>query len=136
MNRQRLWFILKEGVCRERSTDVHDEVVYGTMSGVHDVGLVLNQVVDTLYDAPLSEHDFVPHEHETVLHVSPQSVHEMYAPVKEILEKCLFDVPLVSEDFAIEFLGKNRPYPFVPVIHICTCKTERYNLPTVIAHQM
>ena len=106
MNRQRLWFIVKEGVCRERSTDVHDEVVYGTMSGVHDVGLVLNQVVDTLYDAPLSEHDFVPHEHETVLHVSPQSVHEMYAPVKEILEKCLFDVPLVSEDFAIEFLDK------------------------------
>ena len=77
MNRQRLWFIVKEGVCRERSTDVHDEVVYGTMSGVHDVGLVLNQVVDTLYDAPLSEHDFVPHGHETVLHVSPQSVHEI-----------------------------------------------------------
>ena len=136
MNRQRLWFIVKEGVCRERSTDVHDEVVYGTMSGVHDVGLVLNQVVDTLYDAPLSAHDLVRHGHETVLHVSPQSVHEMYAPVKEILEKCLFDVPLVSEDFAIEFLDKNRPYPFVPVIHICTCKKERYNLPTVIAHQM
>ena len=47
MKRQHLWFILKEGVCRERSTDIHDEVVYGTMSGVHDVGLVLNQVVDT-----------------------------------------------------------------------------------------
>ena len=46
MNRQRLWFVVKEGVCRERSTDVHDEVVYGTVSGMHDVGLVLQQVVD------------------------------------------------------------------------------------------
>lgn len=39
MHWQCLWFVAKEGVCRERRADVHDEVVHGTMPGVHDVGL-------------------------------------------------------------------------------------------------
>ena len=67
MNRQCLWFVVKEGVCRERGTDIHDEVVYGTVSGMHDVGLVLQQVIDALNNASLAEHDFVPHGHEPVL---------------------------------------------------------------------
>lgn len=136
MNRQCLWFVVKEGVCRERGTDIHDEVVYGTVSGVHDVGLVLQQVVDALNNASLAEHDFVPHGHEPVLHISPQSVYKMNTPVKEVLEECLLDVAPVGEDLPIEFLGKYRPYPFVSVVHIRTCKTECYNLPAVVAHQV
>ena len=42
---------------------------------MHDVGLVLEQVVDTFDDIPLSEHDLIPHWHKLVLHVAPQSVH-------------------------------------------------------------
>lgn len=103
---------------------------------MHDVGLVLKQVVDAFYDAPLAKHDFVPHGHDPVLHVSPQSMHGMYAPVKEVLKQSLLDVAPVSEDLSVEFLGKDRPYPLVPVIYIRACKTECYYLPTVIAQKM
>lgn len=82
MHRQGLRFVLEEGVGRECGTDVHDEIVYGAVPRMYDVRLVLEQVVDTFYDTSLSKHDFVPHGHEPVLHVRPQSMHEMYAPVK------------------------------------------------------
>ena len=59
MNRQCLWSVVKEGVCRERGTDIQDEVVYGTVSGMHDVGLVLQQVIDALNNASLAEHENV-----------------------------------------------------------------------------
>ena len=65
---------------------------------MYDVRLVLKQVVDTFNDAPLAKHDFVSHGHEPVLHVSPQSMHKMYAPVEEVLEKRLFDVSPVGEN--------------------------------------
>ena len=52
MHRQGLRFVLEKGVSRECGADVHDEIVYRSVSGVHDVGLVLKQVVDALYDTP------------------------------------------------------------------------------------
>ena len=49
MHRQGLRFVLEKGVSRECGADVHDEIVYRSVSGVHDVGLVLKQVVDAFY---------------------------------------------------------------------------------------
>lgn len=106
------------------------------MSGVHYVGLVLKQVVDALYDTSLAQHDFVPHGHEPVLHVCPQSVHKMYAPVKKVLEQGLLDVSPVGKDFTVEFLGEYRPHPFVPVVNICACKTKGYDFSAVIAQKV
>ena len=85
MNRQCLWFVVKEGVCRERGTDIHDEVVYGTVSGMHNVGLVLQQVIDALNNASLAEHDFVPHGHE-LLHIrcSLKPWHHLIVPFPSI----------------------------------------------------
>ncbi len=34
-------FVLEEGVCRESSTDVHDEIAHRTMSRMHDIRLAL-----------------------------------------------------------------------------------------------
>lgn len=103
---------------------------------MYDVCLVLKQVVDTLYDAPLAKHNFVPHGHQSVLHIRPESMHEVYAPVKEVLKKGLPDISPVSEYLAIEFLGEDLPHPFVPIVNICSCKTKSYNLPIVMAHQV
>ncbi len=101
---------------------------------MYDVCLVLEQVVDALDDAPFPEHDLVPHRHEPVLHVRPQPVYKVYAPVKEVLEKFLLDVSPVGKYLSIEFLCEDCPYPFIPVINVCSCKTEGYDFSTVIAH--
>lgn len=58
---------------------------------MYDVHLVLQQVAAAFYNASLAKYDFVPHGHEPVLHVRPQSVYKIYAPVKQVYEKSLFD---------------------------------------------
>lgn len=136
MYRQGLRLVLEKGVRRKCGTDVHDEVVYGPMPRMYDVCLVFEKVVDAFYDVPLAQHDFVPHGHEPVLHVCPQSVHKMYAPFKKVLEKSLLDVSPVGEDLSVEFLGENRPHPFVPIVNVCTCKTECYDFATVVAQKV
>lgn len=60
----------------------------------------------------------------------------MYAPVEEVLEERLFDVSPVGEDLSVEFFGEDCPHPFVPVIHICACKTKGYDLSAVIAQKV
>ena len=79
--------------------DVHDEVVYGTMPQNGTMfALFLSRSLIHSNDVPFAQHDFVPHGHEPVLHVSPQSMHKMYAPVEEVLENNLTMSP-VGETF-------------------------------------
>ena len=103
---------------------------------MHDVGLVLEQVVDALDDIPLSEHDLVPHWHELVLHVAAQSVHQVYSPVEEALEEPGADVPPVGEHLSVQVPGEDGPHPLVPVVHACPCEAERYDLPAVVAEDV
>ena len=103
---------------------------------MHDVSLVLQQVVNTFYDAPFAKHDSVPHGHESIPHVCPQSMCKIYSPVKEFLEKSLLDISPVCEYLAVKFLCEDRPHPFVPVVNVCSCKTKSYNLSTVITHKV
>lgn len=44
---------------------------------MHEVDLVLEQLVNALNDTPLAEHDFVTHVHELVLHVRLKSVYSL-----------------------------------------------------------
>lgn len=103
---------------------------------MHKVCFVLEQFVNTLNDVPFSEHDFVPHGHESVLHFGFQSVYEMYSLVKEMLEEFLLDIASVCKHFSIEYLGEDRPHSIVPVIDIRPCKTEGYNLSSIVAQQV
>lgn len=103
---------------------------------MHKVGLVLQQLVYALYDVPLPEHDFVPHGHELVPHIGPQSVYEVYTLVEEGLEEFPADVSPVGEHLAVEFLGEHPPDAPIPIIDVCACKTERYHLPRVVAEQV
>lgn len=84
---QCLRLVFEKRVSREYCTDVHNKIVYRPVSRMHDVCLVLERVVDALDDAPLTEHDFVPHGHEPVLHVGSQSVYKMYSPCQRGFRK-------------------------------------------------
>ena len=103
---------------------------------MHEVCLVLEQLVDTLDDVPLAEHDFVPHRHKLVLHVCPQPVHEVYALVEERLEEFFLDIPPVGKHFPVEVLGEHAPHPFVPVVHVRPCEAECYDLARIVAQQV
>ena len=99
------------------------------MSRVHNVRPVLDQFVDALDDVPLSEHDFVPHGHEPVFHVGPDTVYEVYA----LLEEFFLDISPVGEHLPVEVFNEYTPHP---VIHICPCKAEGYHIPRIVAQQV
>lgn len=103
---------------------------------MHEVGLVLEQFVDTLDDVPFSEHDLVPHGHELILHVGLEAMHEMDALVEEMLEECLLDVASVGEHLPIEFPGEHLPHSVVPVVDVRPCKTECYHLSGIVAKKV
>ena len=86
-------------------------------------------------DVPFPQHYLVPHGHEPVLHVGPQSMHKVYPPVKEALEEFFPDVAPVGEHLSIEFFPEHLPHTDVPVVHVSPSETERYDIPTVVAHQ-
>jgi len=103
---------------------------------MHDVCLVLEQFVDAFNDISFPKHDFVPHGHEPVSHIGLEPVHEMYALVEERSEEFFLDISPVGEYLPVEVLGKDTPHPFVPVVHIRSCKAESYDIPGIVAHQM
>lgn len=58
-----------------------------SVSGMHQVCLVLKQVVDGLNDVSFTQHNSILHGHELVFHFSFKSMHKMYALVEETLEE-------------------------------------------------
>ena len=97
---------------------------------------VLEHVVDSLDNASLSQHDFVPHGHEPVLHVRPDSRHQVYPVLKEHLEQSRRDVSPVCKEFAVEGLCQDGPDLRIPVVHVGSCEAERDDLSPVIADKM
>ena len=67
---------------------------------MHQLRRILEHVVDGFNDIPFSEHDFVPHGHESVLHVRPDSGYQVYAVLKEHIEELWRDVS--SPDFVTQ----------------------------------
>ena len=55
---------------------------------------------------------------------------------EQILEEFLLDVSSVSKHLSIENLCKYRPYPAIPVVYVCPCKTECHHFTRIIAKQM
>ena len=106
------------------------------MSRVNKVGLVLEQFVNALDDVSFPQHDLVPHRHQFVLHLSLEPMNELDTLTEQALEEFLLDVSSVSEDLPKQDLCKHRSYPAIPVIHICSCKTECYHFTGIIAEQV
>ena len=106
------------------------------MSRVHEVGFVLEQFVNALYYVPFSQHDLVPDRHKFILHFSLESMNELDTLIEQALEEFLLDISPVGKYLPIQNLCKHRPYPAIPIIHICSCKTERYYFAGIIAEQV
>ena len=110
--------------------------MHQAVSRVNKVGLVLDQFINTLDDVSFPQHDLAPHRHQFVLHLSLEPMNELDTLTEQALEEFLLDVSSVGEDLPKQDICKHRPYPTIPVIHICSCKTERYHFAGIIAEQV
>lgn len=100
---------------------------------MNKVGLVLDQFVNALDDVSFPQHNLVPHRYQFVLHLSLEPMNELDALTEQVLKEFLLDVSSISEDLSKQDLCKHRPYSAIPVIHICSYKTERYHFTRIIA---
>lgn len=103
---------------------------------MYDLCNILKHVVYSLNDVSLSEHHLVVERHELVLHVRPESCNQMYAILKQEIKQLLGDVPLVSEQLAIQAFSKHPKHFRILVADIGPGKYKRYYLPTIIAYKM
>ena len=63
-------------------------------------------------------------------------MHKLNTLTEQILKEFLFDVSSVRKNLSIENLRKYRPHSAIPVIYVCSCKTECYHFTGIIAKQM
>ena len=63
-------------------------------------------------------------------------MHKLNTLTEQILEEFLLDVSSVSKNLSVENLCKYRPHSTIPVIYVCSCKTECYHFTGIIAKQM
>ena len=103
---------------------------------MQQVAFHLKHIVNTFDDVSFSQHYFVCHLHEPVLHACLYSVHQMYAVHEKIVKKFLLYITPVGKHLPVELLSKHAPYSPVPVIYVCPCKTEGYDFSAVVAKQM
>lgn len=63
------------------------------------------------------------------------TVNELDALSKLALEEFLLDVPPVGTNLSIEHFCEHEPYTLVPIVHVCSCETECYQLSEIVAEQ-
>ena len=97
---------------------------------------VLQHVVQGLDDAPFAKHHLVVQRHQSLLHVRPETGHNVYAVIPEPSEKGLRYVALVSIKLAENLVGQRVHYRFIPVVDIRAGKHETDYLPLLVAEQM
>lgn len=103
---------------------------------MYELCRILEHVVDGLDDAPPSQHDLVPHGHESVLHVRPDARDQMYSILKEHVEEPWRNVSPVGKELSVEVLCQYSPYFGIPVIDVGPREAECDDLAPVVADQM
>ena len=103
---------------------------------MHQLGHVLEHVVDRLDDASLAEHYPVVKRHEALFHIRAQAGHDMHPVVPQMSEKRLRDVSLVSIQLAGHLVSQRVHDGFVAVVDIGAGQDEVHELTLFVAQEM
>ena len=67
-----------------------------------------------------------------ILHLYFKTMNKLNTLTEQTIEEFLLNIPSVSKNLSIEYLCKHRPDSTIPVIYICSCKTEYYYFTWII----
>lgn len=81
------------------------------MSRMHEICFILEQLVETFDNVPLSEQQLVTHGHELVPHICLQSMYEMDSLVEETLEEVLLYISSIVGQS--QFFLSNSAFKFL-----------------------
>ena len=97
---------------------------------------ILQLVVDSLNDGPLSGKQPVRHTHDGSLHVALELRYELDAVNEEALEQFLANVSFIPDEFSVEEFHKRLVVKRFSVIYISRCDHEVEQFPLLITDQM
>ena len=97
----------EEAIGRKSCNEVHGEVGDRTVSGMLNLSHVLEFIVDTLDNRPLTDKDLVCNSHQCPFHVAPEFCKELYSIYKQFFEQPLAYVPFVPTSFP-EMFSRNE----------------------------
>ena len=97
---------------------------------------VLQFVIDCFDDCPFPEQDSIRYGHQCPLHVVFQLGDKLYSVHKELSEKVLTDISLVTDEFAVEEIRERFDLQWFPVVHIPGRNHEVEQFPFFIADEM
>ena len=106
------------------------------MSGVFNLGNILQFVIDRFYQGTFPQQDFVCYAHQGILHVVLHFGYQLYAVKEKVLKKSLSDIPFVRTEPAFYVLQKLFLFQRFTVIHISRCEPEIEDFPFIIDNQM
>ena len=106
------------------------------MSGVLYLCNVLQFIIYSLNDRPLSEKQFVRNAHQCSFHIAFQLSNKLYAINKQPLEEILTDISLVAYQLAIYELHKGFVFQWFSVINVTRSNHEVEKFSFLIANQV
>ena len=104
--------------------------------GMYQLRHILEHVIQRFDDAALAQHDLVVQGHQPVLHVAPDTVHQMHPIVPQLLKKALGDISLVGVEFTEKTVSQRLDDVLVAVVHIGPGQHEVQYLALLVAHEM
>ena len=106
------------------------------MSGMHGLCHVLQFIVNGLNNRPLPEHDLVIDGHQPVLHVAPESRHEVYPVGEEAGKEGFGDVSFVRIDLSQHVVSQPIEHLLVAVVNVRPGQHEIDELTFLVANEM
>lgn len=126
----------KETVGAQCGQHIHQEIMKASVSAMHQLGDILEHIVEGFYDASFTQHHLVIEWHELLLHVCPQACDNMYALIEKPAEKTLGDISLVCVKFAEHPICQGVNDILLTVVDIGLGYDKIDYLPVLIAQQV
>lgn len=102
VKRRQFW---QQSIGDQTSHEMGHEIGAATMTGVLDLALILENVIDRFDQGTLAQQGFIEQRHQLVFHVLFDFRDQLQAVLPQLVEQRLGNVTLVAEQFARERLG-------------------------------
>jgi hypothetical protein len=118
----------------------HQQIDQGIMNAsvpaVFHLANVFQEVIHRLYYHSFPQQYLVPHIHQLVFHVLPQTGDQLDALLIQVFKKFLGDITPVSEEFPAQFTAQPVDDIIAPVVNVAGGKAQGAYFPAVIDNQV
>ena len=118
----------------ETTNDIDHEVGHTAMTGVFNLGDILELINNGFQDTAFAKQELVGQYNQPVFHFGLEASHEMETPLEQLFGQGLREVAFIAKQLAPQPAG--QLWHRHAIIDITRCEATGQQLPTIIDHQM